>query len=551
MSDGPEVVVVGAGVAGAIIAAQLAEAGIGVTLLEAGPDVEDRLDLVARFATSRGRAPHDPYREAVADAEAPYPKVSDPPSDGHYLQLTPQTPFRSTYQRIVGGSAWHMLGNMPRFLPADFRMMSLYGVGDDWPMTYADLEPHYVRAERELGVAGSGAEWDGVGGATRSSDFPMPPIWSAYGDGIVAEAVDGANVEGEEVRVRTTPQARNSVPYQGRPPCAGNSSCVPICPIGAKYDAGVHVTRAVRAGAALVPRAVVTRINAAADGKVTSVEYARWSADGATREPRTLDCSLVIVAAHAVETPLLLLASGLAPRSPVGACLMDHLQGYGVGLLPRPVYPFRGPPVTSGIDAFRDGAFRSSRAAYRISIGNDGWGRMESLEKTVASRIKAGLRGAELRRSVNERGTRMLRLSYSTEMLPERQNAVTLAGHDAKGNPRPAITFSLPRYNVAAFEHGGRVLTSLLERMDAQEVALSYPKSDYSGAGHIMGTCRMGTDPLDSVTDAEGRVHGHPGLFVAGASLFPTSGTANPTLTVAALALRLADKLQRQLRPGA
>ena len=154
-----------------------------------------------------------------------------------------------------------------------------------------------------------------------------------------------------------------------------------------------------------------------------------------------------------------------------------------------------------------------------------------------------GLRGRDLRVGVANRLTRMLRMSYSTEMLPEAKNKVSLNGHDSLGNPRPSIQFSLPDYNVKAFEHAKISMKKLFELMKVEEMRFSHPNKAYSGAGHIMGTCRMGQDIETSVTDVNCRVHGHPNLFIAGASLFTTGGTANPTLTVAALALRLADFL--------
>ncbi|HYJ31571.1 MAG TPA: GMC oxidoreductase, partial [Allosphingosinicella sp.] len=350
------------------------------------------------------------------------------------------------------------------------------------------------------------------------------------------------SLAGTHFKVLATPQARNSTEGNGRPACCGNASCIPVCSIGAKYDATVHVKRAVENGAELLTQCVVREVRCAPDGRIEQLVYDRWSRDG-SRESETLAAKRFVLAAHAIETPLLMLGSRLAARSPVGACLMDHLQGYGLAILPQPVYPFRGPPVTSGIDAFRDGPWRSERAAFRLSIGNDGWGREEAPSATLARLVEQGLWGRELRDAVAHRVTRMIRMSYSTEMLPRRVNRVSLAGRDAHGNSRPGIDFSLPDYNVAGFEHAKRVIAQIFARLGATETRFSFPAKNYSGAGHIMGTCRMGRSPDDSVVDSDCRVHGHPNLFIAGASLFTTSGTANPTLTAAALALRLADML--------
>lgn len=548
-----DVVVIGAGVAGALIAWDLAEAGIRVLVLEAGPERHDRLELVGMYATQSAKVPSAPYLDKVAHSHAPAPRVLDEQNRGHYIQRGPAR-FKSTYERLAGGSTWHWLGNAPRFVPNDFRLRSLYGVGIDWPLDYDELEPWYVRAEKELGVAGDHEVWDGALGAHRSEPFPMTAIWPAYGDQIVKPALDGRVFGGVPVRVRTTPQARNSRPYQDRPPCAGNSSCVPICPIGAKYDATVHIERArcprsLGAVPAIVQaRSVVRRLVAGANGKIEHAEYDRWSLDGRTRKPELARARIFVLAAHAIESSLVLLESGLSLSGPVGRYLMDHLQGYVCAIMPEPVYPFRGPPVTSGIDEFRDGPFRSAHAPFRISIGNDGWGRMQSLEEIVRTYVfDEQLLGAALRDAINRRVVRMMRMSFSTEMLPNPNDRVRVGGHDGRGNPRPAISFNLPEYNKHAFDVASEILTSMFETLGATEVRASYPGSAYSGAGHIMGTTRMGATPRDSVVDSTCRCHEHPNLFVAGASIFPTSGTANPTLTVAALALRAARTIRESV----
>ncbi|MDQ0251014.1 choline dehydrogenase-like flavoprotein [Sphingomonas kyeonggiensis] len=543
-----DVAIIGAGVAGAMIAARLARKGLSVLLLDAGPELGDRLAAVGRFAASATRLPHDPYRNVAADTFAPSPRVNDPPQTGHYLQETPTTPFKSTYQRTLGGSTLHFLGNVPRFLPADFEMRTRHGIADDWPFGYDVLEPWYCEAEAEMGAAGDHDEWDGLGGGRRSHPFPMPPIWPSHGDKVVRARLDGKIIDDVPVRIRITPQARNSIPYQGRPPCAGNSSCVPTCPIQAKYDATVHVDMARAAGCDVRPRAVVHRLDHDADARVTELHYHRWSEDGTGRVPERASARVFVVAAHAIETPLILINSGIAPDSPVGGCLMDHLQGYGMALMPEPVFPYRGPPVITGIDAWRDGSWRGDHAAFRISIGNDGWGRPEPLDKTVTDLVATGLWGAELRSAIGARATHMIRLSYSTEMLPDPTNRVTLAAGGEPDRLRPAIHFSLPDYNSRAFDTGNRLFAAMFAAMGARDARFTWPDSNYSGAGHIVGTTRMGTDPRTSVCDADGRVHGAQNLYIAGASVFPTSGTANPTLTLAALALRLADHLAARLK---
>ncbi len=554
-----DVAVVGAGIAGALVADRLAAAGHRVIILEAGPLSEDRQSLVGHYALAAVKTPRSPY----PDNQPPSP-VWSPDSDKDYDQENPDTPFRSTYLRRVGGSTWHMLGNTPRHVPADFRLSKQYGQGVDWPIDYDELEPWYCEAEAELGVSGDHTELDGLHGANRSRPFPMTKIWPAYGDIVVADAVRGLEFDSRVVQLSTTPQARNSRPYDGRPACAGNSSCVPLCPIGAKYDATVHVGKARRKGAELLVRAVVTRIAIDKNTlKIKALHFVRWDQKGDRAEGQ-VQATLYVVAAHAIETPRLLLASrdpdtapnGVANRSDqVGRNLMDHLQGQWAGIVPTPLFPYRGPPTTMGIDTFRDGAFRRDHAAFRLSIGNDGMGRVETPFKVLEQKLAGNLIGSKLRTELEARLTRQFRISYSTEMLPEAYNRVTVCGEkkDDFGVPRARLSTQLDGYNLRAFEKAGELIARIFDRLGIAEDSASripQPAGTYSGAGHIMGTTRMGAKADSSVVDADCRSHDHKNLFIVGASTFPTGGTANPTLTVAALSLRSAATMSALLQRG-
>ncbi len=546
-----DIVIVGSGVAGALVGWKLAQAGRRVLILEAGEQGPPRAELVESYAAAINKSLGSPYI-ASEPAKIPGPEQyggnqKAPPlsaRDDYYDQAGTDK-YLSTYERRVGGTTWHWLGHTPRLLPNDFNLNSLYGVGVDWPLSYTDLEPWYCEAEKALGVAGDDTQWANVHGAFRSQLFPMPPIWTSFSDDYIIRKVDGRAILGVPVRILATPAARNSLPYDDRPPCAGNASCIPICPIGAKYDASVHVEKAKKAGATLRTRSIVTKLHVERDGTVQRVTYRPWNGPEGT-----VSGKLVIIAANAIETPKLLLLSagngapnGVANSSDqVGRNLMDHLQKSVFAKLPDPVYPFRGPPSTAGIEAFRDGPFRRQIGALRISLDNDGWASRGSPYADADQLVQQGLFGADLQRSVRDAVIRQVRLSCSTEVLPDPNNRVTLSDlPDTSGIPRPRLTFAAAKYTLDALNKALDAINEILAIVGGVPSSIS----PIGGAGHILGTCRMGSDLTKAVVDANGRSFDHKNLFIVGSSTFPTCGTANPTLTISALALRTADHILR------
>jgi choline dehydrogenase-like flavoprotein len=530
-----DVVIVGSGVAGALVAARLAKAGVRVLILEAGPRVY------------RGQAFDQFERALVKTPESPYPNPTYAPHpltdavDSYFVQAGPEK-FLSTYLRQVGGTTWHWLGTAIRFVPDDFRLRSRFGVGLDWPISYDDLEPWYCQAERELGVAGDSAA---DSAAPRSQPYPLPPIPMSYMDQRVAAAVQslGYNVE-------PTPQARNSVAYGGRPQCCGSGNCIPICPIQAKYDATVHLTQAEQAGAQLLDRAVAHLVEVGLDRRVTGVRFKR--PDGS--EERAI-AKVFVVAANAVETPKLLLQSrteslpdGAANSSgQVGRNLMDHPSQLSWALSGEKVWNSRGPISTAGIESCRAGDWRGERPSFRIQLSNDGWSWPTGAPyTTVEALLERGLRGAELDRALADHSSRELTFACLTEQLPLPENRIVpdFDKRDALGLPRPRIYFRLDDYTRRGLEHARLVHQQIFERMNSTEI---HHASENQPAGHLMGTCRMGTDPRQSVIDSELRAHDHPNLFLGGSGAFPTGAASNPTLTIAALALRMVDSIRRTL----
>lgn len=530
------VVIVGAGVAGMLVAYRLAQAGAQVLVLEAGPPV-NRAEALANYRQAVAKTPESPYPDTFY---APRPTVLD--LEGYYVQAGP-TLFKSTYERRVGGTTWHWLGTSLRHLPADFQIQTRYGVGVDWPLSYADLEPWYGAAEQELGVAGDSKQ---DLGSPRTVDFPMQPLPLTYLDKQVALAAAQFGYT-----VHLTPQARNSVTYDGRPPCCGNASCVPICPIAAKYDATVHVRKAQALGVQVIDQAVVHFVEVNSDGLVAGVRFKR--PDG--REQRA-EANLYVLAAHAIETPKLLLMSrtdalpnGVANSSDqVGRNLMDHPIQLSWALAKEPLYPYRSPLENAGIEDFRDGDFRRERSAFRMAIGEDGWSFPGTTPTALAPQlIQEGFRGAALIEQMNSHVSRQFRFANLVEQLPDPENRIVPAFDqpDALGIPRPHLSYRLGDFVERGMAEARRVSEQIFTAMGATYIEHG---QEHQGAGHVMGTYRMGNDPKTSVVNVEQRSHDHPNLFLLGSGVFPTVGTANPTLTLAALALRTAETMKQELR---
>lgn len=525
-----DILIVGTGIAGAIAGAKLAQKGLKVAFLESGKHI-DRGDAVQTFWDATIKVPESAYPN---DPTAPHPlthKIGE-----YYQQMGPED-FKSTYIKVVGGTTWHWLGTTLRNVPADFKLKSLYGHAVDWPFDYAALEPFYLAAEQEIGVSGDSS--DDLG-SPRSGDYPMPMIATTYLDKQFAKALQGTKYQ-----VRATPQGRNSVSGD-RPECCGNGSCIPICPIQAKYDATVHLDQAVAAGAVIYDQTTAVRLNLAADGQIASVDFRR--ADGSTG---TASGKVVVVAAHAIETPRLLLNSaqegaknGIANSSDqVGRNLMDHPSRLSWAETPEPVWPYRGPLSTSGIENLRDGDFRKDRAAFRIEIGNDGhnWPTGAPLS-TAADLAKQGLRGAELDAAIKHATSRQIRLASLVEQTPEATNRVTLDPdkRDANGMPLPRIQYDYSDYTRAGLAAAEQAHNEVFAALGAINVNHA---TDIKGSGHVIGTVRMGMDAANAVVDADLRSFDHRNLFLLGSGTFPTSATANPTLTIAALSLRAVEAI--------
>ena len=537
MSEESDILIVGSGVAGALIAYSMARAGARVTVVEAGPHV-DRKAAVERYKKTAVRVPEAPY-ENSPHAESPI-TIKD-----NYIRQDGPDPFRSTYLRLVGGTTWHWLGTSLRLLPSDFELQDRHGVGANWPLDYSELEPWYGAAESELGVSGHD---DDVFGPPRQTSYPMPGMPATISDRLVDQFAASFGF-----RVRVSPQARNSQAFDDRRACCASSSCIPICPVQAKYDATVHLGKAAAAGARILADSVAVRVDVGDDNRVSGILIRHPDRSETWQGARH-----VVIAANAIEGPKLLLMSrnerhpnGVANSSDaMGRYLMDHPVQLTRALSPVPVWQRRGPQEVSAIHEMRDGSHRSQHGAFLMNVGNQGWEWAGPDIADLAKQfVEAGLSGSELLNAFRSQASREMTLVALTEQLPDHANRITpdYERTDAIGVPKPRIFFRLDQYTTTALAAARKIHEQLFEALGATDIGhLPYAE----GAGHIMGTTRMGGDRRTSVANGHGQSHDHPNLWFAGSSLFPTSGTANPTLTIAALALRTAEAIKTAVKPS-
>jgi choline dehydrogenase-like flavoprotein len=312
----------------------------------------------------------------------------------------------------------------------------------------------------------------------------------------------------------------------------------------------VHLSLAEKSGAVLHAQTTATIVEVGPDRRLSAIRFKRWDGSEGVASGRVF-----VLAAHGIEIPRLLLNSrseatpkGVANSSDqIGRNLMDHPVQLSWALAPQPVWPYRGPLSTSGIENLRDAPFRKDRPAFRIELGNDGWSWPKSAPTTTAADLaRLGLRHDALNSALRDQASRHLRLTSLLEQLPEPDNRATLdpTAADMYGVPQPRIAYRLGPYIEAGLTAARDAHSKIFAAMGATEIQ---HRDAAEGAGHIMGTGRMGNDPKDSVVDRDLRSHDHPNLFILGSAVFPTGATANPTLTIAALSLRAVDQVKAVL----
>jgi choline dehydrogenase-like flavoprotein len=441
----------------------------------------------------------------------------------------------------VGGSTILWAAHWVRFLPSDFRVKSLDGVCDDWPFTYDDLEPYYRRTEQEFAV--SGLEGDPAYPAPYRPPLPPLPIGRT---GMRA----AAGMDKLGWHWWPGPNAIASRPHNGLHQCTLRGTCLTGCPEGAKASTDrTHWPHALRNGVRLVTGARVRELPVDERGLVTGAIYI--DRDGRERQVRA---GVTILAANGVGTPRLLQLStsarfpdGLANGSGlVGKNLMMHPYAAVVGVYDEPLESWVGPAGQS-IQSMEFYETDQSRGFVRGAK----WQVMPSggpmgLRAGYAGGAGEDRFGAGLHRSVAEVFGHSFEWGIIAEDLPEETNQVLLDPNltDSDGVPAPKIVYKNSDNTRAMLDYHMARATEAHEAAGAKRTMSTSLMRDCGW--HLMGTARMGNDPATSVVDQWGRAHDVPNLYIIDGSTFVTCAGANPTATIAAVALRCVDHMIEQ-----
>jgi choline dehydrogenase-like flavoprotein len=495
--------IVGAGAGGATLAQRLARRGWRVLVLEAGPFWDPDEDWVSDEA---GAHPLYWTEERIIGGEDP-------------VELG-----KNNCGRGVGGSMIHYAGFTPRFHPSDFEVHTRDGVAADWPISYQDLKPHYERLERELPVAGEWWPWGDPHG------YPHGP--HPVGAGAL-RAWEGARRLGIEMRVGPVGIANGS--FGHRPHCIYRGFCLQGCKVGAKASPLVtHIPDALEHGVEVRAACMVTRIETNQAGRCTGVTYFH---DG--RE-RFQAAGAITVAGYSIETPRLLLHS-TSSRFPSGLANENDLVGRGImvqgapqvaGRFPQEMRMYKAPPPEINCEQFyeTDPARGFARGFSIQTVGPlpIGWA-----EHVLAD----GHWGQALREYMRDYN-HWYTIGVLCELLPRAENRVTLADvTDRRGMPVARLDYTQCENDRANIAYAKNKLHEILQAAEAQDIL------EIDRYAHLVGGCVMSNSPDTGVIDSDHRAWGVPNLFVCDGSVMPTQGSANPALTIMALACRLAERL--------
>ncbi len=501
--------ILGTGVAGMLLAERAVAHGRQVTMIERGTPMtfQDRL---------RQKSHADPLPFNTAPPFHPH----DGP--GGLYQFTP------VYN--LGGSTNHFFGNMPRFHPSHFTAEAFAGSLDRrWPITYAELEPYYVEAEKRLRISGNSERLPFPG----RFEYPLPPHRLSPMDRS-CEAIFGAE------HVMQVPTVRPSQAVDNRPACCGSNHCM-LCPVDSKGTALNTVYPSIRERVTIQTGWLATEIQCRGD-RVERVQ----AVDDEGRQVG-IRARQFVVACNGVDSVMLLQRSpGVPKHASLGRYYMDHpdfdLAIFGTGLDARPGYADSAQTgmVTAFFEKVADDLPVSLLGEIKSPIlaGNQGTGARDRVVDTLWSRSILSGGQAALRARFTDEWRSLVYVRFLVETLPLAENTVAIDHITPTGQAIPRVRIKYPDYFGDCTDRVTAYIRKRLPGADVQHIM------NETGVEHWLGAARMAEQPGNGCVDPHLRYHDMDNLFVLSGATFPSCSSANPTITIAALALRLGDRLK-------
>lgn len=523
-----DVLIIGAGASGAAMAWSLADTRMRILCLEQGDWVN----------SSSYPSNHKDWELQQMGAFNIDPNVRGLKTD--YPINNTDSPINVVNFNGVGGGTILYAAHFPRLHPSDFRVKSLDGVAEDWPIDYDTLDPYFAQNDRVMGVAGLAGD-----PMYPPKQPPLPPIPL----GLVGETIArGYNKLGWHWW--PSDSAIVTQPYEGRGQCLNMGTCMSGCAQGAKSSTDItYWPEAIRRGVELRTRCRVREITLRDDGMADGAIY--YDADGNECFQRA---EVVIMACNGVGTPRILLNSkstafpdGLANSSGlVGKNLMFHPVGFVQGLFEERLDSHKGPSGCCILskEFYETDLSRGFVRGYNMQITRGAGPLGTALRGHMSGSIPWG---REHHSAFERQFDHTASVGVLCEDLPEEHNCVTLDPElkDSDGIPSPKINYTLSDNSRKMLEHGLARAEEVLQAAGAIETMSSGLLQ--SAGWHLLGTARMGKDPKTSVVNPWGRSHDVKNLFIVDGSIFVTAGGVNPTSTIQALALYIADTMKKNL----
>lgn len=521
------VLVIGAGASGAAFAWSIADIGTSVLCLDQGPWTKQR-DYPTNGLDWESRAMGE---------YSPSPNVRQLPSD--YPVNEQDSEIAPLMYNAVGGSTILWAAHFPRLTPGDFRAKTEDGVGEDWPIDYETLEPYFALNDRMMGVSGLAGD-----PAYPYHEPPLPPLPLGQTGNALA-----AGFEKLGWHWWPSDSAIISREYEGRAPCINLGPCLTGCSQGAKASTDItYWPAAQRKGVQLRAGCRVREITVRPDGMADGILY--YDENGQLREQKA---EIVVVACNGIGTPRLLLNSksgqhpdGLANSSGlVGKNLMFHPYTMMTGVFDRPLSG-RGPVGCSlwSHEFYRTDRSRGFVRGYSFEAVRGLGPAQTALWGMVHGLVPWGADHHAAFANIYDHTATLLGI---TEDLADECNTVTLDPvlTDSHGIPAPKVTYKLSDNSRKMMAHAAERAAEALTAAGAVKT-IGMPLMREAG-WHLMGTARMGRDPKTSVVNEIGQAHDVKNLFIVDGSIFVTAGGVNPTSTIQALALYIADSIKKNV----